>query len=99
MPSIDGRSWVTARREGRSGVAQELVLRIQLREAIPLHAERPRRPHRRWKYIRYPHGDGSADRHLAELYDLKQDPDEAHQPHSETGLRATLQRLQMSSTS
>jgi N-acetylglucosamine-6-sulfatase len=31
-----------------------------------------------WKYIRYPHGDGSPDRHLAELYDLKTDPEERH---------------------
>ena len=30
----------------------------------------------RWKYIRYPHGDGSPDRHKAELYDLDSDPDE-----------------------
>jgi len=30
----------------------------------------------RWKYIRYPHGDGSPDRHLAELYDLQNDPGE-----------------------
>lgn len=30
----------------------------------------------RWKYIRYPHGDGSADRHKAELYDLDSDPKE-----------------------
>lgn len=29
-----------------------------------------------WKYIRYPHGDGSPDKHLAELYDLKNDPGE-----------------------
>ena len=29
-----------------------------------------------WKYIRYPHGDGSPDKHDAELYDLKADPDE-----------------------
>jgi arylsulfatase A-like enzyme len=28
----------------------------------------------RWKLVRYPHGDGSPDRHLAELYDLQQDP-------------------------
>lgn len=28
----------------------------------------------RWKYIRYPHGDGSPDRHQAELYDLDSDP-------------------------
>ena len=30
----------------------------------------------RWKYIRYPHGDGSPDRHEAELYDLDSDPKE-----------------------
>ncbi len=29
-----------------------------------------------WKYIRYPHGDGSADRHLDELYHLAGDPGE-----------------------
>ena len=31
----------------------------------------------RFKYIRYPHGDGSADKHMAELYDLKNDPEES----------------------
>lgn len=30
----------------------------------------------RYKYIHYPHGDGGADRHLAELYDLRNDPQE-----------------------
>ncbi|MFZ5829292.1 MAG: sulfatase [Planctomycetota bacterium] len=29
-----------------------------------------------WKYMHYPHGDGSPDRHMAELYDLKSDPHE-----------------------
>jgi len=32
----------------------------------------------RWKYIRYPHGDGSPDKHMAELYDLRNDPKELH---------------------
>lgn len=32
----------------------------------------------RWKYIRYPHGDGSPDRHMAELYDMQSDPGEKH---------------------
>ncbi len=32
----------------------------------------------RWKYIRYPHGDGSPDKHMAELYDLSNDPEERH---------------------
>ena len=31
-----------------------------------------------WKYIHYPPGDGSPDKHLAELYDLKSDPAERH---------------------
>ncbi|MBC7966000.1 MAG: sulfatase [Fuerstia sp.] len=29
-----------------------------------------------WKFMHYPHGDGSPDRHLAEMYDLKTDPQE-----------------------
>ena len=29
-----------------------------------------------WKYIHYPHGDGKPDRHMAELYNLKADPEE-----------------------
>ncbi|MGA1237450.1 MAG: sulfatase [Limisphaerales bacterium] len=32
----------------------------------------------RWKFIRYPHGDGSPDKHKPELYDLQNDPDELH---------------------
>ena len=30
----------------------------------------------RWKYIRYPHGDGRPDRHMAELYEIRGDPNE-----------------------
>jgi arylsulfatase A-like enzyme len=29
-----------------------------------------------WKFARYPHGDGSPDKHLPELYNLKNDPAE-----------------------
>ncbi|QDT06736.1 Arylsulfatase [Rubripirellula lacrimiformis] len=54
----------------------------------------------RWKYIRYPHGDGSPDRHMAELYDLENDPSESVNlaqaaEHQERilGLRAELERL------
>jgi arylsulfatase A-like enzyme len=30
----------------------------------------------RFKFVHYPHGDGTADRHLPEMYDLAADPDE-----------------------
>jgi len=54
----------------------------------------------RYKYIHYPHGDGSPDRHMAELYDLKADPDEtanliSKPEHAKTivELQQELQRL------
>jgi len=53
-----------------------------------------------WKYIRYPHGDGKADRHRAELYNLKSDPQElknliADPNHADkvTELQAELTKL------
>jgi arylsulfatase A-like enzyme len=54
----------------------------------------------RWKYMHYPHGNGGSDRHMAELYDLKKDPEERenliHEPsHSLVlrSLRIDLERL------
>jgi N-acetylglucosamine-6-sulfatase len=53
-----------------------------------------------WKYVHYPHGDGSPDRHLAELYNVKLDPEErnnliAEPEHAEVlqALREELERL------
>jgi arylsulfatase A-like enzyme len=55
----------------------------------------------RWKLIRYPHGDGSADRHQADLFDLQADPEERHNlindpAHAELveQLNAEMHRLQ-----
>ncbi|MBN1421541.1 MAG: sulfatase-like hydrolase/transferase [Planctomycetes bacterium] len=31
-----------------------------------------------WAYVHYPHGDGKPDRHKAELYNVKEDPQELH---------------------
>ncbi len=53
-----------------------------------------------WKYMHYPHGDGKPDRHLAELYNLKADPQEARNLIKDpalagkvTELKAELDRL------
>jgi N-acetylglucosamine-6-sulfatase len=47
----------------------------------------------RFKYISYPHGDGSPDRHLAELYYLARDPDETTNLISRPEFSATVAEL------
>jgi arylsulfatase A-like enzyme len=47
LPKIARQVLGEARAKRRSCLAHELVLPLQLREAVPLHAERPRHPHRR----------------------------------------------------
>ena len=47
-----------------------------------------------WKYSHYPHGDGKPDRHLAELYDLKNDPDERHNLAADPRYATRLKEMQ-----
>ena len=48
----------------------------------------------RWKYVHYPHGDGKPDRHLAELYDLKNDPGESKNLIDAPACQAIRKRLE-----
>ncbi len=47
----------------------------------------------RWKYVRYPHGDGGPDRHMAEMYDLEKDPAERHNLINDARFAKEKQRL------
>ncbi|MEM0925047.1 MAG: sulfatase [Planctomycetota bacterium] len=49
----------------------------------------------RYKYIRYPHGDGSKDRHMAELYDLKRDPDESNNLIADPAYQDVIGQMQV----
>jgi arylsulfatase A-like enzyme len=48
-----------------------------------------------WKYIHYPHGDDSEDKHMAELYDLKNDPGETKNLISDPKFDAKQRELQV----
>jgi arylsulfatase A-like enzyme len=48
----------------------------------------------RFKYIRYPHGDGSDDRHMAELYDIQADPGESRNLIADPAHAATIADMQ-----
>lgn len=47
-----------------------------------------------FKYSHYPHGDGMPDRHLAELYDLKNDPEERRNLAADPKYAGKLKEMQ-----
>ena len=78
LPQTDGRSWVSLVRTGddpawRKAWFYEYNYEKQFPYTPNVRGVRTER----WKYMHYPHGDGGADRHLAELYDLQADPGES----------------------
>ena len=46
-----------------------------------------------WAYIRYPHGDGKADRHQGELYHLAKDPEQTKNLIDDPSERARIEAL------
>jgi arylsulfatase A-like enzyme len=48
----------------------------------------------RWKYIHYPHGDGTPDKHMAELYDISADPMEDKNLIKDPIHKVTIEQLQ-----
>ncbi len=76
LPYTQGKSWKKLISKGdpdwRKGWYYEYNYEVQFPYTPNVRAIRTDE----WKYIRYPHGDGSPDRHMAELYNLKQDPEE-----------------------
>jgi arylsulfatase A-like enzyme len=73
-----GRSWVRLAAEGvdpawRTSFLYHYNYEVQFPYTPNVRAVRTER----WKYVRYPHGDGGPDRHKAELFEVAADPDEA----------------------
>jgi N-acetylglucosamine-6-sulfatase len=78
LENIHGRSWVTLVREGDPGWRTSWLYHYNYEKQFPYTPNVRAVRTDSWKYIRYPHGDGSADRHMAELYNIEFDPEERH---------------------
>jgi arylsulfatase A-like enzyme len=91
---IHGRSWIDLVNGGEPDWRTEWLYEYDYEKQFPYTPNIRGVRTDRWKFIRYPHGDGGPDRHLAELYDLAEDPEElvnlAADP-SRAALRADLE--------
>ena len=103
LPKIHGKSWVMLARAGDPEWRTSWFYHYNYEKQFPYTPNVRAIRTDRWKYIHYPHGDGGPDRHMAELYDLKNDPGETKNLISKpelfgqvTALQAELARLMLS---
>lgn len=76
LDKIHGRSWVKLANEGDPAWRRAWYYEYNYEKQFPYTPNVRGIRTDRWKYIHYPHGDGTPDRHKAELYDLAADPGE-----------------------
>lgn len=95
LPSAQGKSWVKLEKEGdedwRKGWFYEYNYEKQFPYTPNIRGVRTDE----WKYMHYPSGDGSEDKHMAELYDLKNDPGETKNLINDPKFDAKKRELQV----
>jgi N-acetylglucosamine-6-sulfatase len=78
LKDIHGRSWVRLARGDSKGWRTSWYYEYNYEKQFPYTPNVRGVRTEDWKYIRYPHGDGTPDRHKAELYHIAVDPEESH---------------------
>lgn len=78
LTECHGRSWVKLVRAGDDSWRSSWFYAYNYEKQFPYTPNVRCVRTEQWKYTRYPHGDGSPDRHLEELYNIEFDPEERH---------------------
>lgn len=101
-PETHGKSWVNLVRNGDAAWRTGWFYHYNYEKQFPYTPNVRAVRTDGWKYIHYPHGDGTPDRHQAELYDLNNDPGETKNLINDpklapkiTELKAELTRLML----
>lgn len=77
LKKTHGRSWLKlARGDGDTEWRKSFLYHYNYEKQFPYTPNVRAVRTGRWKYARYPHGDGKTDHHKPDLFDLKNDPDE-----------------------
>src|SRR2546421_2281064 len=77
LPGMHGRSWKKLVQGDATGWRTSWFYEYNYEKQFPYTPNVRGVRTDEWKYIHYPHGDGGPDRHKAELYHIKADPDES----------------------
>jgi N-acetylglucosamine-6-sulfatase len=99
MPGVQGRSWVRLVAGADSSWRRSWLYEYNYEREFPFTpnvrgVRCSTAQHGDWKYIHYPHGDGSPDQYRAELYDLTADPAENKNLANDPAYTAALLRMQ-----
>ncbi|MFZ4764232.1 MAG: sulfatase [Roseimicrobium sp.] len=95
LPNIHGKSWVKLVKTGDPDWRTAWFYEYNYEKQFPYTPNIRGVRTDSWKYIHYPHGDDSEDRHLAELYDLKNDPGETANLISNVAHESRVSELQV----
>ncbi len=95
LENIQGHSWRKLANEGDPAWRQAWFYEYNYEKQFPYTPNIRGIRTDDWKYMHYPPGDGSENKHLAELYHLKTDPDELHnlaKDPAHAAMRASLEK-------
>jgi arylsulfatase A-like enzyme len=94
LENIHGKSWVQLVRSGDPAWRKSWFYEYNYEKQFPYTPNVRAVRTDTWKYIQYPHGDGSPSKHMSELYDLKNDPDERHNLIGDPKLARQIRELE-----
>lgn len=94
LPKVHGRSFKKLVTSGDPGWRKAWFYHYNYEKQFPYTPNVRGIRTDRWKYIRYPHGDGTPDRHMAELYDMASDPFEKKNLINAPGMKPLISNLQ-----
>ncbi|MGB8169489.1 MAG: sulfatase [Chthoniobacteraceae bacterium] len=94
IEKTDGRSWVKLVREGDPAWRKSWLYEYNYEKQFPYTPNIRGVRTDEWAYMHYPHGDGSPDKHLAELYNVKNDPEERRNLIKDPALAGNVAELQ-----
>jgi N-acetylglucosamine-6-sulfatase len=77
LPNVHGRSWKKLAQGDVTGWRTSWFYEYNYEKQFPYTPNVRGVRTDEWKYIHYPHGDGGPDRHKAELYNVRADPEES----------------------